>query len=174
MKRFIVVIALAFSLFNAHAAKAPVLLVLEHSQADKIIQTKLEIKPGLVPSPYPGQVQTKWIIRAGEAVKSAVEPPSHNVNFFKKISNTQYMPLFIVNVRYFLDAAGAWWPRFQLNQEPLVMRQGNRWIPLTTTQGVASLIVQTGTALPNAQGYSASLELGFTNGATPIDAWLVQ
>lgn len=176
MKRFFVVTALALLSFtlSAFAANAPVLLVLEHSEADKIIQTKLEIKPGLVPAPNPGQAQTKWIIRAGEAIKSTVEPKSYQVNFFKKVSNTQYTPLFIVKVRYFINDTGNWSPRFQLNEEPLVVRQGNRWIPLTTIKGVPSLIVQTGSALPNALGYSSFLEVGLTTGTMPIDAWLVQ
>jgi hypothetical protein len=34
--------------------------------------------------------------------------------------------------------------------------------------------VQSGSALPNAEGYATSLELGFTTGGLSIDAWVVQ
>jgi hypothetical protein len=80
-----------------------------------------------------------------------------------------------VRVRYFQNSEVKWVPQFQLNEEPLVVRgKDGRWKPLTTIHGVPNLIVQTGTALPNAEGYSTALELGFTTGATPIDAWQVQ
>lgn len=174
MTRLVVTLFLLSCALNALAANAPVLLLLENTEADKIVQTKLEVKPGLIPSPNQDKPQAKWIIRAGDAISSDAQPGNRVVNFFKKMSNTQYMPLFIVNVRYFLNEAGQWSPRFQLNEEPLVVRRGDRWLPLTKIQGAPGLIVQTGTALPNAQGYSARLELGFTNGASSIDAWLVQ
>jgi hypothetical protein len=156
-----------------HAASTPVLMLLEHTEAGKPVQTKIELKAGLVASPEKGKPQTKWIIRAGDTLKSEVQPGDRNVNFYQS-TDTQSTLLFIVKVRYYQNATGRWVPQFLLNEEPLVIRKNGRWQPLTTVQGVPSLIVQTGTALPNAEGYFPSLEFGMSTGATSIDAWLVQ
>jgi len=156
-----------------HAADAPVLMILEHKEADKKVETKIETKDGLVASPVKGKPREQWIIRPGDTLASAARPGERIVNFYQG-SGIQSMLLFIVKVRYFPDSEGRWLPQFQLNEEPLVVREGKRWKPLTTVQGIPNLIVQTGTALPNAEGYSVSLELGFTTGATSIDAWVVQ
>jgi hypothetical protein len=156
-----------------HAASTPVLMLLEHTQAGKQIQTKIELKGGLVASPDKGMPRAKWIIRAGDALKSEVQPGDRSVNFYQS-TGVQNTLLFIVKVRYYQNAAGRWVPQFLLNEEPLVIRINGRWQPLTTAQGVSSLIVQTGTALQNAEGYFPSLEFGMTTGAISIDAWLVQ
>ncbi len=170
-----VVVAILLMSFSSvlPAARTPVLMLLEHAQAGKPIQTKIEVKSGLVVSPDKGKPQAKWIIRAGDALKSEVQPGDRTVNFYQS-TGTQITLLFIVKVRYYQYAAGRWLPRFLLNEEPLVIRKDGRWQPLTSVQGVASLIVQTGTELPNAEGYFPSLEFGMTTGATSIYAWLVQ
>jgi hypothetical protein len=117
--------------------------------------------------------RAKWIIRAGDALKAGSRPDDRSVNFYQG-AGTQSSLLFIVKVRYYQNAAGRWVPQFLLDEEPMVMRKNGRWQPLTTAQGVSSLIVQTGTALQNAEGYFPSLEFGMTTGAISIDAWLVQ
>jgi hypothetical protein len=173
------VAAMALSVFltgfslNPFSSSTPVLMLLEHTEAGKPVQTKIELKAGLVVSPEKGKPQTKWIIRAGDALKSEVQPGDRTVNFYQS-ADTQSTLLFIVKVRYYQNATGRWVPQFLLNEEPLVIRINGRWQPLITAQGVSSLIVQTGTALPNAEGYFPSLEFGITTGATSIDAWLVQ
>jgi len=157
-----------------HAASEPVLMILEHVEAKEKIETKIETKGGVVISPVKDKPQAKWSIRAGEALTTETRPGERAVNFFQR-SGIQSSLLFIVRVRYFQNSAGQWVPQFQLNEEPLVVRgKDGRWKPLTTIQGVPSLIVQTGSALPNAEGYSAALELGFTTGTASIDAWQVQ
>lgn len=157
-----------------HAAKPPVLMLLEYIQDGKVVQTKIELKSGVVESKDKGKPRDKWLIRAGDAIKSDTRPGERAVNFYKT-SGGESTLLFIVKARYFQNNDGKWVPQFQLNEEPLVMRGADgKWKPLTVIQGVPSLIVQTGTALPNAEGYVASLELGFTTGGMPIDAWVVQ
>lgn len=159
---------------GAQAAKPVVLMLLEHVADGKPAQTKIELKSGVVESKDKGQARAKWIIRAGDAVKSETRPGDRAVSFYKTTGGESTL-LFIVQARYYPHSDGKWRPRFQLNEEPLVMRgPDGRWQPLTLIQGVPSLIVQGGTALPNAEGYASSLELGFTTGALPIDAWLVQ
>ena len=159
---------------GVHAAKLPVLMLLEHSEAGKAVQAKIELKSGIVPSKDKGTPHDKWIIRAGDAIDTETRPGDRAVNFYQISGGTSTL-LFIVKARYYQNDNGTWTPRFQLNEEPLVMRgPGGQWVPLTMIQGTPSLIVQSGTALPNADGYAASLELGFTVGGMPIDAWVVQ
>jgi hypothetical protein len=151
-----------------------VLMLLEHVADDgKAVQTKIELKSGVVESKDKGKPRDKWIVRAGEAVKSETRPGERAVNFYKTAGGENTL-LFIVKARYYQRDDGKWVPQFQLNEEPLMMRgPDGRWKPLTVIQGVPSLIVQSGSALPNAEGYAASLELGFTSGGMPIDAWVV-
>ncbi len=157
------------------AAKPPVLMLLEHVADDgKTVQTKIEMKSGVVQSKDKGKPREKWIIRSGDALTSAVRPGDRAASFYQTTGGGSTQ-LFVVQARYFQRDDGKWVPRFQLNEEPLVMRgPDGRWKPLTVIQGVPSLIVQSGSVLPNAEGYAASLELGFTVGAMPIDAWAVQ
>lgn len=167
------VVLLAF-VPGTQAAKPTILMLLEYIEVGKIIQTKIELKSGVVESKNKGKPHDKWLIRAGDAIQSEIRPGDRAVNFYK-ITGGENTLLFIVKARYFQRDDGKWVPQFQLNEEPLVMLgPGGKWVPLTVIQGVPSLIVQSGSALPNAEGYVASLELGFTTSAMPIDAWVVQ
>jgi hypothetical protein len=175
-RRFILALTIALLGFAPvlQAAKPPVLMLLEHVADDgKAVQTQIELKGGVVQSKDKGRPRDKWIIRPGDALASTVRPGDRAVNFYKTTVGGNTL-LFIVRARYFRRDDGKWVPQFQLNEEPLVMRgPDGRWKPLATIQGVPSLIVQSGGALPNAEGYVASLELGFTTGGMPIDAWAV-
>jgi hypothetical protein len=173
-------LALALTIFllgfaaGAQAAKPPVLMLLEHAADGKAVQTKIEMKSGVVESKDKGKPRSRWIIRAGDAIKSEIRPDERAVNFYQTTGGGNTL-LFIVKARYYQRDDGKWVPQFQLNEEPLVMRgPDGKWKPLTVIQGVPSLIVQSGSALPNAEGYATSLELGFTVGSMPIDAWVVQ
>ena len=64
-----------------HAASTPVLMLLVHTQAGKQIQTKIEVKDGLVASPDKGKPRAQWIIRAGDALKAGSRPGDRAVNF---------------------------------------------------------------------------------------------
>ncbi len=151
-----------------------VLMLLEHTEDGKAVQTKIEVKSGVVESKDKGKPREKWTLRTGEAISSDARPGERAVNFYKTTGGKNAL-LFIVKARYFRREDGKWAPQFQLNEEPLVMRgKDGKWKPLTVIQGVPSLIVQSGSALPNAEGYAASLVLGFTTGGMPIDAWAVQ
>jgi len=157
----------------AAAATSPVLMVLAHAEDGKAIVTKIEAKAGMVASPDQGKRQVQWGLRTGEAIKSAARPADRVVSFYQG-TGTQTALLFIVNLRYYPNNDGKWVAQFQLDQEPLVTRVNGRWQPLTTVQGVPSLIVITSNTLPNAEGYFASLDFSFTVGPTSIDAWSVQ
>jgi hypothetical protein len=170
--------ALALSAFltgfslNPFASSTPVLMILAHAEAGKQIETKIEAKNGESAAPEKDKPQAQWLIRAGDTIQSGTRPAERAVRFYQGTS-AQGVLLFIVKVRYFPDGQGGWLPRYQLDEEPLVVRKDGRWQPLTSIQGVPSLIVQTGSVLPNAEGYFASLQLGFTTGPTAIDSWVV-
>lgn len=173
-------LALALTVFllgfapGLQAAKPPALMLLEHVADGKLVQTRIEMKSGVVEAKQKGIQRDRWRIRAGDALSSPVRPGERAVNFYKSMGGGNTL-LFIVKARYYQRGDGKWSPRFQLNEEPLVMRgPDGKWKPLTVIQGVPSLIVQTGSALPNAEGYMASLEFGFTTGGMSIDAWAVQ
>lgn len=166
------VFLMGFSL-NPFSSSKPVLMLLEHTQDGKPVQTPVELKAGLATSPEKGKPQAKWIIRAGDAFKAGPRPDDRSVNFYQG-AGTHFNLLFIVKVRYYQNGTGRWVPQFLINEEPLVIRQDGRWQPLTTVQGVPNLIVQTGSALPNAEGYFPSLEFSMSTGAMSIDAWQVQ
>lgn len=176
IRRFTLVLSIALLGFvpGAQAAKPTVLMLLEYVADGKAAQTKIEVKSGVVVSKDMGHPRDRWAIRAGDAVKSDIQPGDRVVNFYK-VTGGENTLLFIVKARYYQRDDGKWVPRFQLNEEPLVMRgPDGKWKPLTVIQGVPNLIVQSGSALPNAEGYAASLELGFTAGGMSIDAWVVQ
>lgn len=157
----------------AHAAP-DVLMLLEYTEDGKAVQTRIEVKSGMVESKDKGKPRAKWTIRPGKPISSNTRPGDRTVNFHK-ITDRVSTLLFSVKARYYQDSDGKWTPKFQLNEEPLVMRgPDGKWRPITMVQGAPTLIVQTGTGLPNAEGYVASLALGFTTGAMPIDAWIVQ
>ncbi|MHB8742141.1 MAG: hypothetical protein ACYC9L_03370 [Sulfuricaulis sp.] len=156
-----------------HAANFPVLMVLQYTIAGNTVQTQVTTQAGLVASPDQGKPVTQWSISAGDAIPSATRPADRAVSFYQGAGN-QSSALFIINVRYYQNSSGQWLPQFQLDEEPLVARLRGRWQALTTTHGAPGLIMQSGTALPNAEGYSASLVLGFTTGPTSLDGWQVQ
>jgi len=156
------------------ATTEPVLLKLGYGAGSETTPIDVLVKGGVVFSPDKGKPRARWTIGAGDTYPADTRPGDRLVNFYKT-TNGESALLFKVKVRYFQNPAKQWVPRFQLNEEPLVMRgPDGKWKPLTVIQGVPSLIVQSGSALPNAEGYTAALELGFTTGTMPIDAWLVQ
>ncbi|MHB8623179.1 MAG: hypothetical protein ACYC9J_04870 [Sulfuricaulis sp.] len=155
------------------AANFPVLMVLQYTVAGNTVQTQITTQAGLLASPNQGIPVAQWSISAGDAIQSATRPADRAVSFYQGAGN-QSSAIFVINVRYFQNSSGRWLPQFQLDEEPLVARLRGRWQALTTTHGTPGLIMQSGTALPNAEGYSAALVLGFTTGPASIDGWLVQ
>lgn len=154
-------------------AAAPVIMILEHRENGKPIQTEIEAIPDLVTSPHAGKGLPKWAILPGWAIQSQVRPGDRVVHLFRQIGLNRNH-LCTVKVRYFSNKEGLWLPHFQLNQEPLFVRKNGRWQPLTVVKGVATLIVLTSSTLPNGEGYYPSLEFGLTTGLTKIDSWIVR
>ena len=156
--------------FTAHAA-APVLLTLESADLGKPrISTSIKAEGGLTASPTRGQTREKWSVRSGETLTSGVRPADRLVELYQA-SGTQATLLCAVQVRYFQNRDGQWQPHYVMIDEPLVMRQGERWLPGTALRGNAALVVITNATLPNAEGFYPTLEFGLSIGTTPIDLW---
>lgn len=151
----------------------PVLLVLQHIQLDKTLDIAIPLAPGAYDSPQRGRPPVRWRILPGEGLDSATRPPDRAVHFYHGAA-APYSLLCIVHVRYYRDARGRWVPRFQLYEEPLVVPKDGRWQPFTTARGAPLVLVLTGNALPNAEGFYPTLEFGFSAGAVSIDAWVVR
>jgi hypothetical protein len=161
-----------FSLNPFASSPPPALMVLLHAEGGKLIETKIGTKSGASLSPDKNKPQKQWVIRAGDTLKSNARPADRVVKFYKG-TGSEGILIFMIKVRYFPDEKGGWVPKFQLDQEPLVVYENGRWRPLSTIQGVPNLIVQNGSTLPNAEGYFALLQFGFSTGPTSIDAWVV-
>ncbi|HYA36834.1 MAG TPA: hypothetical protein VEI74_00970 [Candidatus Methylomirabilis sp.] len=178
-RSFLAVAAMAWSVFltgfslNPFSASTPALMILAHAETGKQVETKIEAKSGAGVAPGQGKPQEQWVIRSGDAIKSDTQPTDRAVKFYRGTSG-EGMLLFIIKVRYFRNVQGAWVPQYQLDEEPLVTQVNGRWQPLTTVQGVPSLIVITSNTLPNADGFYSSLDFRFSAGPMSIDAWSVQ
>jgi hypothetical protein len=112
-------------------------------------------------------------VRPGDAILASGQPPDRLVELY---SGTPQAPALIckLGLRYVRAPSGLWVAHFQLIEEPLVMRRGDRWVPITGLPGAQNLIVLTSSTLPNAEGFYPALEFGFTNEAPPLDFWVVR
>jgi hypothetical protein len=159
--------------FLAHAA-APVLFTLESADPGlPRISAAIKAEGGLTPSAARGHKREKWALHPGEALTSDARPADRLVELYQA-SGQQATLLCAVQVRYFRNRDGAWQPHYLLLDEPLVMRKGERWQPLTAQLGNAALVVLTSSTLPNAEGFYPALEFGLSTGTTPIDYWQVR
>lgn len=157
----------------AEESDTPTLLVLQHVQGNQTVDVAVPLVPGAHASPQRGRPQERWRILPGQSFASEARPPDRAVHFYQGAA-APYSLLCIVHVRYYRDAGGRWVPHFQLYEEPLVVPNNGRWQPFTTARGTPLLLVLTGNALPNAEGFFAALEFGFSAGAVSIDAWMVR
>lgn len=159
--------------FTVQAA-APVLLTLESADVGKPrIGATIKAEGGLTTSPTQNQKREKWSLKPGEALTSATRPADRLVELYQA-SGTQATLLCAVQVRYFQNRNGQWQPHYVMIDEPLVMRQGERWLPGTALRGNAALVVITNATLPNAEGFYPAIEFGLSIGTTPIDYWQVK
>lgn len=148
-------------------------MVLESLIDGQRLTAEVAADPAPTPSPTRGKPALKWTIRAGDTLKATARPAARAVELFSGTA-TQSVLVCRVIVNYFQNRDGAWVPHFRLEEEPLVTRQGKRWVPLSTIRGVPTLIVLTSSTLPNPEGFFPSLEFGLTTGLLSIDLWIVR
>lgn len=148
-------------------------MVLESLFDGRRVAAEVVADPAPSASPTRGKPVLKWTIRAGDTLKAAARPTARAVELY---SGTATQPVLVcrVIVNYFRNRDELWVPHFRLEEEPLVTRQGNRWVPLSTVRGIPTLIVLTSSTLPNPEGFYPSLEFGLTTGLLSIDLWVVR
>lgn len=155
-------------------AAAPALFTLESADPGQPrVRATVKAEGGLTASPVRGHKREKWSLTTGEALTSDTRPADRLVELYQA-QGTQAILLCAVQVRYFQNRDGQWQPHYTMIDEPLVMRQGERWLPLTALRGNAALVVLTNAALPNAEGFYPAIEFGLSIGTTPIDYWQVK
>ncbi len=171
-------LALAYCLIIATPAamglgqEPPSLMIIEYRNLRDRLSVEVPLSPGLVPSPHQGKSQRRIAILPGDALRASTRPPDRSVNLYRGV-NEQRILLCVIQVRYYRTDSERWLPRFQLYQEPTLVRDGDGWKPAATALSAPGLIVRTSSTLPNAQGYFRSLEFGLTNGPIFVDAWQV-
>jgi hypothetical protein len=154
------------------AEPVPTLMVLELGERGNSRALEIKVTPGATISPLPGVRPQRWVLRPGDSIVAGVRPPDRLVELYSGTAQAQTL-ICKVALRYVRAPNGLWVAHFQLIEEPLVARQGDRWVPITTLQGAQNLIVLTSSTLPNAEGFYPALEFGFTNEAPPLDFWVV-
>lgn len=157
----------------AGAEPVPTLMVLELGTRGNARTLEIKVAPGTTVAPLAGARAQRWLLRPGDPIAARTQPPDRLVELY---SGTAQAPALIckIGLRYVRAPNGLWVAHFQLIEEPLVARQGNRWVPITTLPGAQNLIVTTSSTLPNAEGFYPALELGFSSEAPPLDFWVVR
>jgi len=108
-------------------------------------------------------------VKAGTEVDSVQRPGELRINLYRGADNQRVL-VGALNVRYYRSDDGKWIPRYVLAQEPIIIRQGNRLIPLETTIGTGNAVL-IGNNLPNAEGYYSELTFTQGLGRTFVDSW---
>lgn len=152
-------------LATAAGAADTTLLVLQRAGAPPLA---IADQPGTVESRQTAAQTSQWIIGAGDGVRE--RPADRQVDFYRGRPGPQRELLCTFVVRY-VPVAEGWVPRYRLHEEPFVVRQGERWVPILDRE--PAVILQAGNALPDAEGYYPSLAFVITLGASVIDAWRV-
>lgn len=155
-------------------ADAPVLMILEHVENKQPVETKIETTEGPTTSPLRGKAIEKIKVRAGDGLSGGPQPNDVTVEFSRG-ADTEAATVLAIAIRYFRDKRGVWIPHYQLIEDIFVVRgPDGQWKPLSTARGMPSLIVMTGTSLPNPEGFFPALEFGLTNGTFQIDSWTIK
>ncbi|MDH5631484.1 MAG: hypothetical protein OEZ10_00670 [Gammaproteobacteria bacterium] len=120
-------------------------------------------------SPEAGTGFDRIIIKPGTAVGSRRRPNDLALDLFRG-KGRQRIPVATLAVRYYRHQQGLWVPKFTLLHEPMVIRQGDRLIPMETPLGSSNLVLEGGN-LPNAEGYYTKLSFTQGLGRTYVDSW---
>lgn len=158
---------------HALGSTPPALLGLTYVENGQRQGFPIEVTPGTFVSPQAGQPKDRWTIIPGQALSAETKPPDRVVELYRGAGTARVL-LGVVQVRYVRNNAGSWVPHFLLVEQPLMRRDGDRWQPLTALAGAPGLLVLTGSAPPNAEGFYSFLEFGLTNGRMQIDTWVVK
>lgn len=124
-------------------------------------------------SPEAGKGVDRITISQGDPVLSSRRPDNMRMHLYRG-AGKQRVLLGALNIRFYSvkDEEDMWQPRFVLATEPLVIRQGNRLVPLENAVGSSSIVLEGGN-LPNAHGYYRKLTFTQGIGKTFVDSWQI-
>lgn len=154
----------------------PHLMVLQYQnlRARSSTETLIPDTTGVYLSPYRGISSDRIAIRPG-TVFSKKERPEHKLVTLYRGAGNQKIKICSIKVRYYQNDKKNWTPEYQLQQEPVLVKNGKGgWKPLGTAAGDAGGVVLTGNRLPSAEGYYRALEFTIGIGRTFVDSWEIQ
>ena len=134
---------------------------------EKSVSVLFKTEPQL--SAEAGTGYDRVTIKPGTEVDSIQRPGEVRLNLYRGADNQRVL-VGALNVRYYRSDDDKWIPRYLLAQEPIIIRQGNRLIPLETTVGSGNAVL-VGNNLPNAEGYYSELTFTLGLGKTFVDSW---
>jgi hypothetical protein len=108
---------------------------------------------------------SRWTIKPGDPLRVNTQPSDRVVDLF---TGTTLAPTLLCRVvlRYYRGSEG-WKPQFRLEEQPAVAYVNGRWQPIGDIGG----LVRFGNTLPNADGFSPTIEFGASAGDLAIVAW---
>lgn len=113
-----------------------------------------------------------WTLAPGDPLRTDQRPSDRLIELYTGTPQTPSLLCRVV-LRYYAAKSG-WVPRFQLQDEPALARVEGRWQPVEIARGAPALLVQHGNAMPNADGFLPTVEIGLTTGPLTIVAWQVR
>lgn len=110
-------------------------------------------------------------IKPGDLVESQPRPGDVRLNLYRG-AGRQRVLIGALDIRFYQEQENEWRPRFVLASEPIIIRQGDRLVPVETTAGGSGIVLEGGN-LPNAEGYYSELTFTQGLGKTFIDSWQI-
>lgn len=172
--RLLPALALLAGLFVSPGASGAerLLFVLGATDAGgKPVRLEVRDKAGLQ-APKDVKPHARWRVLPGEAVRSTPAPAPRLVDLYAGTASSPELVARVL-VRYF-PSKDQWLPYYRITEEPAVVHQNGRWVPVMIGQGLPGLIVQHGGVLPNADGFFPRIEFSLTTGALAVSAWQVR
>ena len=128
-------------------------------------------KTGPQQSAEAGTGYDRITIKPGTEVDSIQRPGELRLNLYRGDGNQRVL-VSALNVRYYRSDDDKWVAKYMLALEPIIIRQGNRFIPLKTSVGAGNAVL-IGDNLPNAEGYYSELTFSQGLGKTYADSWQI-
>lgn len=152
----------------------PTLLVLEHLEQGRKIQTPVAAIPGPMTSPLNGKLLNKISVLPGTVLALPMQPMDVLVELYRGAMVGGEL-LCAIKIRYFPNKDGKYAPTYQLYREPAVVRgPGGRWIPIESACSTPTSTTVNAPLPANGEGFYPSFEFGLMNGPLQIDSWVVR
>lgn len=158
----------------ASATAADSLAVLGFVDAKGKARTvEVEAKTGPAESKETRTPVDRWILSAGDTLKSASTPMPRELVLFTA-GEGEPRPLCTIEVRYYPADDNRFRPLYRLQDRITIARDGGSWKPVPLGTGDPLLTELPGSGLPNPDGYAEKLVFGIPQAAVAIIGWNVR